>query len=140
MHTPPHVGLPISERCAPPPHHHGFWTSEPPSTARPFNLKLRVEVSSTTYTQTTLVSRNQRSPSAQRCTSYTHAVRDTRYIRMLKPGGRVARAKHASHITAFQQHFSRLLRHPWLAGNGVFLFTPTNLGFVSVVLKIAVTS
>ena len=34
---------------------------------------------------------------------------------MLKFGGRGVRAKHVSHHTiAFQHHFSRLLRHPWL--------------------------
>ena len=102
-----------SGRCAPP-HHHGSWVSELPSTARarPLDLTLRVvrfPAPGTPHTQKPEQSR--RTIGAQRCSStgYTHAVRYTRH-RYYSPGEGGAREKHDSyHITALQHHFSRLL-------------------------------
>ena len=63
MRALPHVSLPISWRCASP-HHHGFWASEPSSTARArptlFGLNAKVvrfPIPRTPHTQTTLVSK-----------------------------------------------------------------------------------
>ena len=70
MRALPHVGLPISGRCAPS-HHYGSWASELPSAARPLDLTLRAvrfPAPCTPHNQTTLISRidarNPRSPGA----------------------------------------------------------------------------
>ena len=123
--SPPNNTSPISGRCAPP-HHHGFWAYEPPSTARLLNLTLgvvRFLAPCTPNTQTTLVSRINAKNQHSLVALQEHS--DALTIHIFKPGMRdpseTRQPPHHYASAPFQLPLATCM-----AGNGVFLSTPTS--------------